>query len=70
MLKEIVDADTQLIWRLLDENGVLSIDQLIHMTGYWGMYIHLALGWLLHENKIAFIEVDNILCVELMRKLK
>ncbi len=66
MLKKIVGVDAGFIWRLLDTKGILSIDQLIEMTEYREMYIHLALGWLLRENKIVFKEMDNNLYIELI----
>lgn len=65
MLKEIVGVDAGFIWRLLDTKGALNIDQLIEMTEYREMYIHLALGWLLRENKIMFKEINDCLYVEL-----
>lgn len=53
------------IWRLLVNNGAMSIRDLNERTDYKEAFILLALGWLAREDKIRFFDKNGILHVEL-----
>jgi len=65
MLNTLIGEDAGLVWNLLSKKGMLTIQELIRLTGYRESYIHLALGWLSRENKICYLEQDDNLMVAL-----
>lgn len=67
MLNNLIGADAGLVWKVLSERGIMTIDDLEKVTGYRQMYVYLTLGWLSRENKIHYLEKDDDLYVELIR---
>lgn len=70
MLKKLISSDTIFIMQLLSVYEMLTIKELENLTGYWEMYIYLALGWLSKEDKIRYKETDKGLCIELNKMSK
>lgn len=66
MLNNLIGADAGLVWQLLSERGMMTIDDIEKLTGYRQMYVYLTLGWLSRENKIHYLEKNDILYVELV----
>lgn len=52
MLKNDIGKKAGTIWRLLAENGELTLRQIGEFTGFRENVIYLALGWLAREKKI------------------
>lgn len=65
MIKRDIGINADTIWHLLADHGKLSIRQIGEMTSYEGYMISLSLGWLARENKIRFINSNEILYIEL-----
>jgi len=66
MIKSDIGINAGIIWNLLSEKGKLSIRRIGEHTNYKDSLIHLALGWLVRENKIRFSEKNDTLYVELI----
>ena len=60
-----IGLNAGVIWHLLFDNGKLTVRKIGEMTGYDGMNICLALGWLAREDKISFINSDGSIYFEL-----
>jgi predicted transcriptional regulator len=65
MIKNDIGINAGAIWRLLNEKGALSIEEIAEYTNFRLMYIHNALGWLAREDKIRFFEKSETMYVEL-----
>jgi hypothetical protein len=65
MSKDDVGTKSGTIWTLLSDKGKLSIREIGEFTNSRDSHIFLALGWLLRENKIRFINENGTLCAEL-----
>lgn len=67
MSKDDVGTKSGTIWLLLSDKGRLSIREIGEFTNCKDSLIFLALGWLLREDKIRFIDENGILYAELNR---
>ena len=65
MYKNDVGINAGVIWHLLSEKGELNIREIGELTNFREPFLHLALGWLLREDKIRFFEKTGIVYVEL-----
>lgn len=65
MRKNDIGINAGTIWHLLADKGVLSISQICEYTNSEEASVMLALGWLSRENKIRFLEKQEIMYVEL-----
>lgn len=68
MIKNDIGINAGIIWRLLNENSALSIEEIAEYTNFRIMYIHSALGWLSRENKIRFFEKGDTMYIELLNQ--
>lgn len=66
MIKDDIGINAGFIWRLLNEKGALSIEEIAEYTDFQLMYIHSAIGWLAREDKIDFFERNDNLYIELI----
>lgn len=64
MMKNDVASNASKIWCLLSERGVLSVRKIGEMINSQESLLFLALGWLVKENKIRFLDKSGILHVE------
>lgn len=60
MLKSVIGTNAGLIWQYLDTNGGCPTSELVKNLKMNEKEIHMALGWLSRENKIAFYEKEKI----------
>jgi hypothetical protein len=65
MCKKDIGNDAGVIWRLLDKNGAMSVNEIEKYTLMQSPKTYLALGWLARENKLNFFEKDELMYVEL-----
>ncbi|KAA6344132.1 hypothetical protein EZS27_008214 [termite gut metagenome] len=65
MLKNDIGINAGVIWRLLFDNGALSVRKIGELTGYHEKMIFLSLGWLAREDKISFFEKNDSIQIEL-----
>lgn len=66
MIKKSIGTNAGVIWQLLLEKGRLSIKEIENGIDIELLDMGLALGWLARENKVRFIENDEISYVEIM----
>lgn len=66
MIKKEISVNAGILWRLLNDKGILSLRELGEKTNFNSLNIGMALGWLSKENKINFTEKEGILYVELI----
>lgn len=65
MSKDDVGTNSGTIWLLLSSKGKLSIREIGEFTNCRDSLIFLALGWLLREDKVHFIDENGVLYAEL-----
>lgn len=65
MSKDDVGTKSGTIWLLLSNRGKLSIREIGEFTNCRDSLIFLALGWLLREDKVRFIDENGVLYAEL-----
>jgi hypothetical protein len=65
MLKNDIGINSGVIWRVLFDNGALSVRKIGEFTGYQEKMIFLSLGWLAREDKIRFFEKNDSIQIEL-----
>jgi hypothetical protein len=65
MLKNDIGINAGVIWRLLFDNGALSVREIGELTDYQAKIIFLSLGWLAREDKIRFFEKNDSIHIEL-----
>lgn len=65
MSKDDIGTKSGTIWLLLSDRGKLSIREIGECTHCKDSLIFLALGWLLREDKIRFVDENGILYAEL-----
>ena len=65
MSKDDVGTKSGAIWILLSDMGQLSIREIGELTHCKDSLIFLALGWLLREDKICFIDENGVLYAKL-----
>jgi len=59
MKKDRVGTNAGIIWELLSKTGENSIADIVESTELKKDEVLMTLGWLLKENKIAFIKVGR-----------
>ena len=65
MTKNDIGMKAGNIFLLLLEKGKMSIREIGDFTHDKDRIIFLALGWLLRENKVRFLDRNGLLCVEI-----
>lgn len=65
MIKHDIGINAGTIWHLLKESGELSLREIGELTGYKDSILLLALGWLARENKVHFINQDEMFKIRL-----
>lgn len=63
MIKNSIGKNAGKIWKALDDNLELSIDELMKETKLEHKDVLLSLGWLSKENKVLFFEDSDELKV-------
>lgn len=61
MLTHDIGINAGIIWNLLSERDCMTIREIGEMTHLRDTLIVLALGWLSRENKIAFVNANEVL---------
>lgn len=64
MIKSDVGMNAGSILTLLSDKGRMSIREIGDYTHYKDKAIFMALGWLLREDKVIFMDKNGLLCVE------
>lgn len=65
-MKKGIGINAGILWRLLNDKGMLSLRELGENTNLNSFDLGMALGWLSRENKINFSEKNGILYIELI----
>lgn len=65
MEKKRIGSNAGKVWRILNENGELSMFALCHELGLTFEDVALAIGWLARENKILLRKREGMLFVSI-----
>lgn len=65
MNRDSIGADAGIVWRLLADRGMLSLNEIEEQTNLNPLNLMLAIGWLLKEDKIYLTRDGETLCLEL-----
>lgn len=66
MITQQIGENAGKIWKVIDENGVMNIPELIRETALDEQQLWLALGWLTREGKICHFNNDNEWTIQLI----
>ncbi len=66
MLTHDIRINSEIIWQLIFDKRILSVQGIGELTGFNDNMIYLALGWLTKENKIRFLGKNDTIYIELL----
>jgi|WetSurMetagenome_2_1015567.scaffolds.fasta_scaffold785982_2 hypothetical protein len=60
MEKSTIGVNAGKIWRILNNCDAATFEQILSQSGLDAKDVYLAIGWLSRENKIEFLELNDV----------